>query len=270
MTPPLHAEMHGTGDANRRVVLVHGFTQTRRSWTPLLPRLVDGGRQVVTVDAPAHGRSADSQVDLVEGARLLGAIGGEAVYVGYSMGGRLTLHLALAAPQLLRAVVLVGATAGLETEAERAARRSADEALAADLERHGLDAFLDRWLANPLFATLPVDEATLAERKENTVAGLAASLRFTGTGTQASLWDRLPDVNVPALFVAGERDEKFTALAHRMAAAWGGAARVGIVADAGHACHLEQPDAFCDLVIPFLDAHDGAQRTESPAANSNP
>lgn len=270
MTSPLHAELHGSGAARRRVVLVHGFTQTRRSWTPLLPHLVAVGREVMAIDAPAHGRSVDQQVDLVEGARLLGGTGGEAVYVGYSMGGRLTLHLALAAPHLLRGVVLVGATAGLESEAERAARRSADEALATDLERNGLDAFLERWLANPLFATLPVDEAAMAERKENTVAGLAASLRLMGTGTQQSLWNRLPEIEVPALFVAGERDEKFTALAHRMAAAWGGAARVGIVADAGHACHLEQPEAFCDLVLPFLDAHDGPQRTDSPAANSNP
>ncbi len=270
MTTPLHAEIHGSGGAARRVVLVHGFTQTRRSWTPLVARFVADGREAVAVDAPAHGRSADRQVDLVEGARLLGETGGEAVYVGYSMGGRLTLHLALASPHLVRGVVLVGATAGLETEVERATRRRGDDALAADLERVGLDIFLERWLANPLFATLPVDEAALAERKENTVAGLAASLRLMGTGTQQSLWDRLPDIEIPALFVAGERDEKFTALAHRMAATWGGSARVEVVADAGHACHLEQPEAFCDLVLPFLDAHDGAQRTESPAANNNP
>lgn len=270
MSSPLHAEIHGSDAADRRVVLVHGFTQTRRSWQPLLPHLVADGRQVMAVDAPAHGRSVGHQVDLVEGARLLGETGGEAVYVGYSMGGRLTLHLALAAPHRLRGVVLVGATAGLESDEERATRRRADEALATDLERDGLDAFLERWLANPLFATLPVDDAALGERKENTVAGLAASLRLLGTGTQTSLWTRLPDIEVPALFVAGERDEKFTALAHRMAAAWGGSARVGIVADAGHACHLEQPKAFCDLVLPFLDGLDGAQRTESPAANNNP
>ena len=183
------------------------------------------------------------------------------------MGGRLTLHLALQRPDLVERVVLVGATGGLDTEEGRAARRAADEALAADLERDGLDVFLERWLANPLFATLPKDAAAVEDRKENTVEGLADSLRRTGTGTQRPLWDELGALTMPALLVAGERDEKFTALAHRLASAWGGPARVVLVAGAGHACHLERPDAFLDAVEPFLDE---GQRTESPAASSSP
>lgn len=263
----LHAEAHGPPDAPP-VVLVHGFTQTRRSWRPLLPRLAARHR-VLAVDAPGHGRSAATRTDLVEGARLLGETGGEAAYVGYSMGGRLTLHLALARPDLVRRVVLVGATAGLDTEDERADRRAADEALARDLERDGLDAFLERWLANPLFATLPAGAAALEDRRENTVEGLAESLRRTGTGTQEPLWDRLPRLQVPALLVAGERDAKFTALAERMAAAWGGPATVAVVADAGHACHLEQPERFLDLVEPFL-LEGGGQRTANPTDSSSP
>jgi 2-succinyl-6-hydroxy-2,4-cyclohexadiene-1-carboxylate synthase len=183
------------------------------------------------------------------------------------MGGRLTLHLALERPALVERVVLVGATGGLDREEERAARRQADDALAADLERDGLDAFLERWLANPLFATLPRDAAALEDRKENTVEGLADSLRRTGTGTQRPLWDDLARLGMPALLVAGERDEKFTALAHRLADGWGGPARVVVIEDAGHACHLEQPDAFLDAVEPFLDE---GQRTDSPAASSSP
>lgn len=262
---PLHADVLGPS-AGDRVVLVHGFTQTRRSWNPLLPRLA-AAHHVVAVDAPAHGRSAEHRTDLVEGARLLGQAGGPAAYVGYSMGGRLTLHLAVARPDLVRRVVLVGATAGLDTEAERADRRRADEALAAGLERDGLDAFLERWLANPLFATLPRDAAALEDRRENTVDGLAASLRLMGTGTQEPLWDALDALRMPALLVAGERDEKFTALAHRLRDAWGGPAEVAIVEDAGHACHLEQPEAFLDVVLPFLD---GDQRTASPSARRIP
>lgn len=254
----LHTEhVGGAGWQAGRVVLVHGFTQTGRSWAPLLGRFGNDGRDVVTVDAPAHGRSSDIRVDLEEGARLLGQVGGDAAYVGYSMGGRLALHLAIEAPEHVRCLVLVGATAGIDDAAERAARRAADEALARNLERDGLDVFLERWLANPLFATLPSDRAGLDDRRSNTVDGLAASLRLMGTGTQEPLWDRLARLAMPALFVAGERDEKFTALAHRLAAAWGGPARIGIVAGAGHACHLEQPDAFCDLVLPFLDEHAG-------------
>lgn len=259
----LHADHHGPTGAPR-VVLVHGFTQTRRSWTPLLPRLAEG-HEVLAVDAPAHGRSAGHLTDLVEGARLLGEVGGAGTYVGYSMGGRLALHLAVLQPGLVERLVLVGATAGLDTDDERAARRMADEALAADLERDGLDAFLERWLANPLFATLPAGAAGVEERRENTVEGLAASLRLTGTGTQRPLWDDLPKLAMPVLFVVGEHDEKFTALAHRMRARWAGAAEIAVIAGAGHACHLEQPGAFLDVVVPFLH-----RTTASPAASNNP
>jgi 2-succinyl-6-hydroxy-2,4-cyclohexadiene-1-carboxylate synthase len=263
----LHADVHGSPANGSRVVLVHGFTQTRRSWAPLLPRL-EAAHEVVAVDAPAHGRSAAHRTDLVAGARLLGEAGGEAAYVGYSMGGRLALHLALDQPHLVRRLVLVGATAGLDTEEERAQRRAADEALAAGLERDGLDAFLERWLANPLFATLPKDAAGVEDRKENTVEGLAASLRLTGTGTQEPLWPRLGGAAMPVLLVVGERDEKFTALAHRLAAGWGGPAEVAVIAGAGHACHLERPDAFLDAVLPFLAEDHRA--TARPAASSRP
>lgn len=259
----LHADIHGD-PANARVVLVHGFTQTHRSWSPLLPRLTSE-LEVVAVDAPAHGRSVSHRVGLVESARLLGATGGRAAYVGYSMGGRLALHLAVEQPALVDRLVLVGATAGLDTDDERAQRRATDEALAGDLERDGLDAFLSRWLANPLFATLPADAAGVEDRKENTVEGLAASLRLTGTGTQEPLWDRLAHLTMPVLFVVGEADPKFTALAERMRARWGGEAHVAVIAGAGHACHLERPEAFLDVVLPFLH-----RATASPAASNNP
>jgi 2-succinyl-6-hydroxy-2,4-cyclohexadiene-1-carboxylate synthase len=179
------------------------------------------------------------------------------------MGGRLALHLAVQQPDLVERLVLVGATAGLDTEEERAARRDADERLAADLERDGLEPFLERWLANPLFATLPADAAGVDDRRENTVEGLAASLRRTGTGTQRPLWDELPKLTMPVLFVVGGLDAKFSALAERMRAAWGGPAEIATIDGAGHACHLEQPGAFLDVVVPFL--HRTASATASIA-----
>jgi 2-succinyl-6-hydroxy-2,4-cyclohexadiene-1-carboxylate synthase len=264
---PLHADQLGPPDGNP-VVLVHGFTQTGRSWAPLLPRLVEQGHRAITVDAPGHGDSTDeADADLVAGGDLLAAAAPRpSTYVGYSMGGRLALHAAIGHPRDVTALVLVGATAGLDTEDERATRRAADEALAAALEGDGLDAFLARWLANPLFATLTAEQLGLDDRRRNTVAGLAASLRRTGTGSQRPRWADLGALTMPALLVAGERDEKFTALAHRLANAWGGPATVRLIAGAGHACHLEQPDAFLDAVLPFLDAH----RTDRPAASSTP
>ena len=261
----LHFDVHGR-NRDSRVVLVHGFTQTRESWMPLVPRLA-ADHQVLTVDAPGHGLSRHFEVDLWEGSHLLGQVGRRAAYVGYSMGGRIALHLAVAQPDLVDRLVLVGATAGIDAAEDRAVRRATDEALAVSLERDGVDAFLDRWLANPLFATLPRDRAGLDSRRQNTAEGLAASLRLMGTGTQEPLWDRLPKLSMPALFVAGEHDDKFLELAHRLARSWGGSAVVATVAGAGHACHLENPDGFLDLVVPFLkDAHSA----RTPVTTSTP
>jgi 2-succinyl-6-hydroxy-2,4-cyclohexadiene-1-carboxylate synthase len=232
-------------------VLVHGFTQTGRSWGPVASDLARD-HEVVRVDAPGHGHSASSAVDMVEGARLLGETGGAATYIGYSMGARLCLHLALGEPRRVRALVLLSGTAGIEDAAARAARCGDDEALAVELERVGVAEFVRRWLARPLFAGLDEGAAGLGARLENTVPGLAASLRLAGTGAQEPLWSRLSELAMPVLTVAGERDERFVATAHAMAAAIGPSAEVAVVPGAGHAAHSEAPEAFLTLVRGFL------------------
>src|SRR6266545_8429804 len=153
--PALHAVAGGgPGTPEARVVLVHGFTQTLAAWEPVAARL--GARwRVLRVDLPGHGGSAAVRAGFGEAAGLLGACGGRAAYVGYSLGGRLCLRLALDRPDLVRSLVLIGASPGLDDPAVRAARRGSGEALAAELERVGLERFLDRWLAQPLFASLP-------------------------------------------------------------------------------------------------------------------
>ncbi len=236
------------------IALVHGFTQTAVSWRRFVPSLrarIDDDRQIVAVDAPGHGRRHDVHVGLDDGARLLGDEVGRAVWIGYSMGGRLALHLALARPDLVDALVLIGATAGIDDADERSARRRADEELAASIERDGVEVFLDRWLAQPLFAGLTPDPADLAARRENTSAGLAASLRLAGTGTQTPLWDRLPEIVAPVLVLAGERDAKFAALGRRLADALP-SGTLALVPGAGHAAHLEAPDATAALVATWL------------------
>ena len=245
----LHVERQGEGP---RVVLVHGFTQTGRSWRPIATDLARD-HEVVLVDAPGHGGSSAVRADVEGGAELLGAAGGRATYVGYSMGGRLALHLALARRDLVVTLVLVGATAGIEDEAERAARRAGDERLATELEQRGLDAFLARWLDQPLFATLPPDGRDLDDRRRNTVRGLSASLRNAGTGAQASRWPELPSLAMPVLVLAGERDERFCAVGKRMAEAIGPNATFAVVPGAGHAAHRERPEAFLGLLRPFLE-----------------
>ncbi len=246
---PLAAHRLGAGEP--RLVLAHGFTQTARSWSYVATELAHD-HEVVAVDLPGHGDSAEVRADLPEGASLLGAAGGRAVYVGYSMGGRHVLRLACDRPDLVRGMVLVGATAGIDDPAERAARRAADDALADDIETVGVDTFLTRWMAQPMFARLPSNPEERADRRRNTAAGLAASLRLAGTGAQDPIWDRLGSCTVPALVLAGALDTKFVALGHRLTELLGGPAELAAVDGAGHAVHLERPDAFLGAVRAWL------------------
>ena len=234
-----------------RLVLAHGFTQTMASWAPLVPAL-GAPFELDLVDLPGHGGSGPLRLDAGAAAAAIGAAGGPAAYLGYSLGGRVCLRLAADRPDLVRALVLVGASPGLAEAAERAARVAADERLAASVERDGVAAFLERWLAQPLFATLPPEAAGLRERAGNRAGDLAAALRLLGTGAQAPLWDRLGGLAMPVLLIAGALDAKFAALAERMAAAIGPAATVALVPGAGHAAHLERPAEVGALVVEFL------------------
>lgn len=247
----LHTERTGAGP---RLVLVHGFTQTAACWGAEADALA-ADHEVVRVDAPGHGRSAEVAADLEAGGRSLLAVGGVATYLGYSMGARLCLHAALADPSLVRGLVLLGATAGIDDPTERAERRASDEVLARRLETEGVAAFLDTWLAQPLFAGIPTERSFRAERLANTPAGLASSLRLAGTGAQPSRWAELGRLTMPVLVVAGEKDAKFAALAQRLVESIGSSATLALIPDAGHAAHLEQPDGFLAAVRPWLTRH---------------
>jgi 2-succinyl-6-hydroxy-2,4-cyclohexadiene-1-carboxylate synthase len=243
---------HRTAGAGPRVVLVHGFAQTGECLGPLGDAL-EQDRTVVRVDNPGHGSSLEHRdADLREGARLLVRAAGTGVYIGYSMGARLCLHAALQAPRAIRAMVLIGGTAGIIDDAEREARRREDEELARRIERHGVEAFLTEWLALPMFAGLPEWARFDDERRRNTAEGLAASLRNAGTGAMAPLWDRLQGIHCPVLCLSGELDERYGRLAGRLVDAFGGVARHEVVPGAGHAAHLENPEATTRAVRSFL------------------
>ncbi len=169
------------------------------------------------------------------------------------MGGRYALHVALRHPDLVRRLVVVSATGGIDDPGERAARRDGDEVMAARVESEGVAAFVAWWLERPLFATLPPGAAALESRLGGTAAGLASSLRLAGTGTQEPFWSELRRLAMPVLVVAGSLDRPIWLTA----GAWcqyRQERRPGRGPQAGHACHLEQPDAFLDIVLPFLDA----------------
>jgi 2-succinyl-6-hydroxy-2,4-cyclohexadiene-1-carboxylate synthase len=247
----LHAEREGDGPA---VVLVHGFTQTRDCWDGI-PSDLARDHTVVRVDAPGHGRSSEVRAGLHTAARLIADQGGRAAYVGYSMGARMCLHLALADPARVTGLVLIGGTPGIEDDLERSARAAHDRALAQRVREIGVPAFVDEWLTNPLFATLPAEARYVEHRRGNTIEGLADSLERAGTGVQESLWDELPRLSMPVLAVAGALDARFAAIAARTADAIGPSATVALIPDAGHTAHLEQPAAFLATLRAWFRAH---------------
>ena len=244
----LHGEREGSGP---RVVLLHGFGQTCRCWGPLAPRLARD-HEVVRLDAPGHGGSAHVAADLPATGRMVAQAGGPAIYLGYSMGARMALHVATEVPDAVQALVLLGGTPGIEDDAARAERRAADRALAERIRAEGVDAFVERWLAMPMFAGLPREGRFEAERRRNTPEGLATSLELAGTGSQRPLWGTLAAIEVPVLVVAGADDHRYAAIAGRTAAAIGPNARAALVAGAGHSAHLEQPERFAALLIGWL------------------
>ena len=246
----LHAEVDGRGP---RLVLVHGFAQNRNCWGPAATDLARD-HEVVRVDAPGHGRSSQFYAGLRTGARLIADQGGQATYIGYSMGARFVLHLALANPELVQRLVLIGGTAGIDDAGARAERKKTDEALAARLEREGVEPFLEAWLAQPLFAGLSEEMQFRAARRENTVDGLAESLRQAGTGSQDPLWERLGRLEMPALVMAGADDAKFSAEGSRLVDSIGDNATLVLVPGAGHAAHLEQPERFLAILREWLNS----------------
>jgi 2-succinyl-6-hydroxy-2,4-cyclohexadiene-1-carboxylate synthase len=248
--------------ATRYPVLVHGFTGSSQSWGE---RVVDGlasaGCPPVLFDLPGHGRNRAAQDPkhfLLDSALSAVEDAGQwpAGLVGYSMGGRLALHFAATRPEVVRCLVLESASPGLVTQAERRLRQGSDDELARSIELDGVEAFIDRWERLPLFETQsgtdePGRSRLRALRLENSAEGLAGALRGLGTGTLPSLWDALPGIDVPTLILVGALDHKFVSTGERMAAALPDA-RLVVVPGAGHAVHLERPDAWLEAVKGFL------------------
>jgi 2-succinyl-6-hydroxy-2,4-cyclohexadiene-1-carboxylate synthase len=292
----LHAALEGEGPP---LLVLHGFTGSSESMESVAAGLRDAFHSV-RLDLVGHGRSdapqpgwspslgfaslrgpalpglADSpslgaldpytmETCVAQVAGALDALGiAQAHVLGYSMGGRVGLALCTWRPERVRAALLIGAGAGLEDSSARAARRREDEALAARIEREGLERFVDWWMDRPLFASQRrLGEAALArtrsQRLSNRAHGLAQSLRGMGTGAQPALHARLPSVRVPILLVAGSLDAKFAAIASDLAGRLPNA-RAQLVPGAGHACHLEQPEAFLRIARRFFEDAEARRR----------
>jgi 2-succinyl-6-hydroxy-2,4-cyclohexadiene-1-carboxylate synthase len=233
------------------LVLLHGFTNSGASWAPVIAGLRERYRAL----APdIRGHASASAIEPVSLDAVIADVAaltaGPFTLVGYSQGGRIALHVALAIPRRVTRLVLIGASPGLADEAEREQRRLADERLAEQIESLPIDEFARQWAQTPILSDLPFEiaERSHADRLHSTPRGLASALRGLGTGALPALWRRLPELTMPVTLLAGERDRKFTALAHEMARCIPHAT-VTVVPGAGHAVHLERPEAVVQALI---------------------
>lgn len=224
-----------------RINLIPGFSQPAAAWDPTLAALpATSAAHTVALDVP-------DGADFVTTAAALGDAGGEGMYVGYSMGGRLALRLALDRPELVRRLVLVSASPGIDDDAARAERHAADIARGREIDELGVEAFLDAWLAQPIFATLPRAAAMSDARRDAMSASrLVHQMVALGQGSMEPLWSRLGELAAPVTVVVGRLDVRYREIGAAMAARIP-TARVATIAG-GHALPLEQPAALAAVI----------------------
>jgi 2-succinyl-6-hydroxy-2,4-cyclohexadiene-1-carboxylate synthase len=232
-----------------RVVFVPGFMQRGEAWrgvAELLPERYPS----TFLDHREHtyeGRLAE-----------IAAAAEGAVLAGYSLGGRLALHAALREPGRYAALVTVGATAGIEDGAARAARREADDRLADWMEERPIEDVVSVWERQPLFADQSdaLVEEQRAGRLDQDPRELASLLRTAGQGVLEPVWRALGGLDLPLLALAGARDARYAEAARRIAAE-APRARAAVVEEAGHAPQLQRPESVSRLLVDFLDEHLG-------------
>jgi len=237
------------------LVLLHGFAGTRHTWDGVVALLAPERYTPLALDLPGHGdahgvsRAGAASITFeacVE--HVLAHAPTRFALGGYSLGGRVGLHVALAAPERVSRLVLVSSSAGIVDANERAGRRTADNALAERLEQRPFKEFMDYWRTQPVFAKDPpeVHAAIRVEQQRNDPRALAAVLRGIGTGAMTPLWDRLAELHMPVSVLVGERDVKFHNPALRM---------IEMLPDAelrtvpgGHRLPLENPRAVAEVL----------------------
>lgn len=288
------------------VVLLHGFSQSARTWDEVVPLLAEmlPGRAIWAPEFVGHGGSDAprdpapyafgelvatlagfiDEVVAPESALVAprpapetvsAPVGGGATpsaerrlprvaLVGYSMGGRVALAYAAGHSDRVAALVLESAGLGPTDEAYRREAADRDATLAARVRRDSLADFMDFWETRPVFASqraLPQERRLLLREARMRNDAEALALTFEGSGQHAM--PRLADApaalaeqGVPVLYIAGELDPKYAAVARRLGEAAGGLRRglsVHILPDVGHDAHFEDPVRYAREVGTFLN-----------------
>jgi 2-succinyl-6-hydroxy-2,4-cyclohexadiene-1-carboxylate synthase len=236
-------------------IALHGFTQRGRMWEELASLV---GGVWVRPDLPGHGEAPLRlwEEAVAEVAGLVAAVEPPRHLIGYSMGGRLALAAALESPSVVDGLVLISGGPGFADGSQRLMRRQEDMVLADRIEALGVEAFLDEWLARPMFAGLAMRPAAwlerdLAARAASHAAGLAGALRLLGQGAQPYLGDRLGELKAPVLLIAGSEDGPYVARAEEMNRRIPGSV-LEIVPRCGHAVVGERPDAVAAVLRAWI------------------
>ena len=228
---------------------------TGKSWAPVIEaaagRTPLGDGRFAAPDIRGHGTSSAAQPITLEAVvgDVAELISPGATVAGYSMGGRIALHVALFLGARVKRLVLIGASPGIGDARERKERRLADERLAEELEQLPIDQLADRWALHAQHVLAGQSDRVRAlahaDRLRNEPDALARALRALGPGALPQLWDRLGELRMPVVLVVGEHDLKFRLIAEQMAERIV-ECRVRVVQGTGHAVHLEAPDAIAD------------------------
>lgn len=244
---------------NNTIVFLHGFTGSQDDWSDMRGAIGEN-YATLALDITGHGKAvspilADYDMGTIA-ETIIKNYPKQFHLVGYSLGGRLALYIATHYPNLIQFLTLISASPGLKTITERDARRQADNALAEKIEANGMEWFAEYWENVSLWdSQSPELKAKLRQnRLRNNPIGLANSLRGMGTGAMPSLWDKLASLPMPVQLIVGELDTKFVAINKEMADLIPNV-ELEIIADAGHAVHLEKPDAVNTTLQKFLNTH---------------
>ena len=245
------------------LIYLHGFGGTGALFDSFASRFQ---RTVYAIDLLGHGSSSsplnperyalDKQLhDLGSIITALSHEAHSAHLLGYSMGGRLAMRLALQYPALFQSLTIESSSPGILSEEDREDRRKRDARLAESL-LSDMGSFFAAWNRLPLFASPTDAPAALRRRFEqaqlhNNPSGLANSLIGFGAGTLPPIHEELKDLRMPFTIITGSLDKAYTDMWHTLIGQLP-AARSVIIDGAGHRVHLDRPDAYIQHIQHFL------------------